>query len=72
MAREEEGEDVDARSDPAVVRVLRVTAIHHVIKILQRGKIPLSQREVLHQRYAPDVEEYSHEKQLKYAPNGQD
>jgi hypothetical protein len=32
MAREEEGEDVDARSDPAVVRVLRVTAIHHVIK----------------------------------------
>lgn len=63
MAREEEGEDIDARGDPAVVCVLRVTAIHHVVKVIQRGEHRLfSQREVLHQCYAPDVEEYTHEK----------
>lgn len=71
MAREKESEDIDACGDPAVVRILRVTAIHHVVKILQRGKIPLAQGEILHQRYTPNVEEDSHEKQLEYAPNGQ-
>jgi len=62
MAREKESEDIDACGDPAVVRILRVTAIHHVVKILQRGKVPFSQREILHQRYTPNVEEDSHEK----------
>lgn len=62
MAREEEGENVDACCDPAVVCILRITTIHHVVKIIQRGEFLLSQREILHQCYAPDIEEHSHEK----------
>lgn len=62
MAREEESKDVDTCGDPAVVRILRITAIHYVVKILQRGKLLLSQREILHQRYTPNIEENSHEK----------
>jgi len=72
MAREEEGEDIDACGNPAVVRVLRVTSVHHVVE-LRYCKVVyrLSQWEILHERYASYVEEYSHEKQLEYAPNGQ-
>lgn len=42
MAREEEGEDVDARGDPAVVSILRVTSVHHFVELTHRGEVLLS------------------------------
>lgn len=32
MAREKEGEDIDACGDPAVVSVLCVTSVHHFVE----------------------------------------
>lgn len=71
MTREEEGEHVNARGNPAVVCILRITSVHHFVEFVHRGEVLPCQWEILHQRYAPDVEKYSHEKQLEYAPDGQ-
>lgn len=61
MTREEEGEDIDTRGDPAVVRVLHVATVRHFVEVFQRGEVFISHRQILHQGYAADVEEHSHE-----------
>lgn len=63
MAREKESEDVDARGDPAVVRILRVTSVYLFVELVYRGEgFLLWHWKILHQRYAPDVKKYSHQK----------
>lgn len=39
MAREKEGKDIDARSNPAVVSILRVTSVHHFVELTHRGEV---------------------------------
>jgi len=71
MAGEKEGENVNARGDPTVVCILRVTSVHHFVELTHRGEVFLSQRKILHQSYAPDVEKYSHEKLKRKSSNRQ-
>lgn len=66
MTRKEEREDIDTRSDPTIVCVLHVATVRHFVKIIQIIEILLfSQRKVLYQSHASNVEEYSHEKLAK-------
>lgn len=43
MSREQEGKDINARSDPAVVRILQVATFYDIVKALQRREAFLLQ-----------------------------
>lgn len=61
VRREEEGTNVETRSNPTIIRVLCISLIHVGVELFILMRSVLSERKVFYEGDAFGVEKYSHE-----------